>query len=133
MDIRRAAHHHLVMAELESEMSDAINIDYENLFKRLLMLNQIGVYLKGAHGHVWIELDEEAEYHLEFKQVAVNNKIYGGVIEAIDVMDEALRRDGQPSLMDTWEEWGKDVLFLGKGGVDESRIDEVQSGRGGLY
>jgi hypothetical protein len=121
------------MARIEDEMSNAVKIDYENLFKRLLMLNQKGVYLNGADGHVWIEADEEADYPLQLKNVAVNNKIYGGVIQAIDVMDVALRMDGQPDLMDTWNEWGKDVLFLGRGEFDKSRIDMVDDERGGLY
>jgi hypothetical protein len=105
--------------------------DYENLFKRLLMLNQKGIYLYGRDGHVWIGTDENIEYPLNLNNVLMNTKIYGGVVEAFDTIDEALRRDGQDDLLTRWNEYGEDVLFLGRGGVDESRIDNVKSGQGG--
>lgn len=110
-----------------------MKIDYENLFKRLLMLNQRGVYLQGRDGHVWIENDSEIEYPFVLHSVMVNNKIYGGVIQAIEVIDEALQIDGQGSLIDEWEKHGVHVLNLGYGGVDKSRIDKVSKGKGGLY
>lgn len=105
--------------------------DFEQLFKQLLILNQYGVYLRGADGHVWIESDGDCEYPLVLKNVMMNSKIYGGVIEAIETIDEALKRDGQEDLLTRWNEWGKDVLFLGQGGVSESRINEAK-GRGGI-
>lgn len=106
---------------------NAITINYDNLFQRLLMLNQMGAYLDGQDGHIWINGD------IGLDTIMVNSKIYGGVIEALDTIDEALRRDGQEDLLTMWNNYGKDVLFLGSGGVDESRIDKVKSGQGGIF
>ena len=103
-----------------------MKIDWKNLFKRLLMLNQLGVYLSGQDGHIWLNGEGV------FDSVMLNSKIYGGVIEALDTVDEALRRDGKSSLLEMWDEYGKDVLFLGRGGIDESRIDIVKIWKGGI-
>lgn len=111
-----------------------MNVNIEYYFKRLLVMNDYGVYLKGADGHIWIELDQEAEYPHKFNSIALNNKIYGGVLEAIDTFDAALVEDGQLSLIAQWELWGKDVMFYGnKIGADLSRIDRVKSGQGGIF
>lgn len=107
-------------------------MDYEKLFKRLLMLNNMGVYLHGRDGHIWITQDENMEYPMRLNTVLLNSKIYGGVAQAIETIEEALYKDGQPTLLDRWIEFGKSEMFLGRGGVDESRIDIVAKGKGGL-
>ncbi len=107
--------------------------DYEVAFKKLLMMNQKGIYLVGRDGHVWIENDSEVEYPLRLKRIILNNKIYGGVFEAIDTLDSAIEQDGQGTLLEMWNELGERVLFLGDGGVDNSRIDIVVKGKGGIY
>mgnify|MGYP003558735722 CR=1 FL=1 len=106
--------------------------DFENLFKRLLVMNHRGIYLQSADGHIWIKNDPESDYPLadELTNVMLNNKIYGGIVQAVDTFDEALRIQGLPSLLEMFDE---DVLFMGRGGVDESRIDKVESGKGGMY
>jgi len=75
--------------------------NYEKMFKQLFMLNQGRVYLHLADGHTWIAYDENAEHSIEavlrVAGIAVNNKIYGGIAEALDTMDEALQKAGQPS------------------------------------
>lgn len=109
-----------------------MKVDYEQLFKMLLVLNQHGIYLTGADGHVWIE-QAEVDYPLTFDTIALNSKIYGGVFEAIQTFDEALHLDGQDGLLTRWNESVKDVLFLGNGGVANSRIDRVGKGKGGIY
>ena len=106
-------------------------MNYGNLFKRLLIMNSMGVYLYGRDGHIWIGTSDESNAYL--LSISLNNKIYGGVIQAVDTFDEALQRDGQPSLMDRWNEYGKTEMFLGKGGIDESRIGVVAYGKGGIY
>lgn len=106
-------------------------MNYENLFKRLLMMNSMGVYLSGRDGHIWIETSEDSRAYL--LSISLNNKIYGGVIQAVDTFDAALQRDGQPSLMDRWNEYGITEMFLGKGGLDESRMENVPYGKGGIY
>lgn len=129
-DITRAAEVETVCAIIEREK--AMEIDYENLFKRLLMLNQMGVYLNGRDGHIWINQDENEEYPMKLDIVFLNTKIYGGIIEALDTIDLALETDGQPQLLERWEKYGKDVQFLGRGGVGAGRIDIVKAGQGGL-
>ena len=109
-----------------------MKIDYENLFKRLLMLNQMGVYLNGRDGHIWINQDANEEYPMKLDIVFLNTKISGGIIEALDTIDLALETDGQPQLLERWEEYGKDVQFLGRGGIGAGRIDIVKAGQGGL-
>ena len=58
----------------------------ENNFKRLLALNQLGCYLQGADGHIWIQQDVNSDWQLDNilrnHGVYVNNKIYGGILEA---------------------------------------------------
>jgi hypothetical protein len=62
--------------------------------------------------------------------VYVNDKIYGGVFEAIDTIDAGLQRAGQKPLIEQFDERG--FIYLGDGGVDESRITKVEKGKGGL-
>ncbi len=133
MEFRRAAEHHAVMSEIEDSMKKITQPDYEVAIKKLLMMNQKGIYLMGRDGHVWIETDNDVEYPIELKRVILNNKIYGGVFEAIDTLDSALEQDGQKTLLEMWNEWGERVLFFGEGGVDKSRIDIVAKGKGGIY
>lgn len=109
-----------------------MNVNIEYYFKRLLVMNDYGVFLKGNSGHIWIEQSED--FPSPFDSIALNNKIYGGVFEAIDTFDAALVADGQLSLINQWELWGKDVMFYGnKIGEDKSRIDKVKSGQGGIF
>jgi hypothetical protein len=108
-------------------------INFEYYFKRLLMMNQMGIYITAADGHNWIELDEECDYHVDFERIDLNNKIYGGVLQAIDTFDDALMADGQDTLMKRWEEYGKDQFRFSKVGPDPSRIEEVDKGKGGIF
>ena len=109
-----------------------ITRNFDELFKRLLMLNQLGVYIYGRDGHRWIACDVDIEHPLVLDHILLNSKFYGGVIEVLDTIDEALRRDGQDDLYTRWVDWGMDVLPLGNGGIAESRIDVVKSGQGGI-
>ena len=109
------------------------SINFETYFKRLLMMNSLGVYVTHADGHNWIELDEECDYHAKFAAVCLNNKIYGGVLEAIDTFDAALIADGQNSLMQMWENYGQEVYMFRKIGADMSRIEKVANGQGGIF
>ena len=104
----------------------------DNLLERLLIMNQHGLYLRTADGHIWIWQDPECEGQFVFDKVMLNSKIYGGILQAVDTVDRAIQICGYPSLIDQWNEWGKTELFFGRGGVDESRIDIVSEGRGGL-
>ena len=112
--------------------------NYEKMFKQLFMLGNGGVYLTVNSGHTWIEQDENADRRIDemlmFAGVSVNNKIYGGIAEALDTMDAALKAVGQPSLVEQYDEFMNDGFYqIGDGGVDESRIKIVEKGKGGLY
>lgn len=114
----------------------------EELAKRLLALGQYGCYLCGEDGHVWIRpayynIEEEdhskLHYVLKSNGIGLNNKIYGGVLEALDTIDEALRLANQPSLLNGFCGWNyDDALFLGESGFDVSRINKYEKGTGGL-
>lgn len=107
-----------------------INIGY--YFKRLLVMNDYGVFLKGNSGHIWIQLSED--FPSPFDSIALDNRIYGGVFEAIDTFDAALVADGQLSLIAQWELWRKDVMFYGRNiGAAPGRITKVKSGQGGIF
>jgi hypothetical protein len=114
----------------------------EELAKRLLALGQYGCYLCGEDGHIWIrpsyyDMDEMEHSHLHYilkeAGVGLNNKIYGGVLEALDTIDEALRLAGKPSLLTGFCGWDStSSLFLGNPGIGENRIDIYEKGTGGL-
>ena len=102
------------------------------LEKRLLGLMQLGGSLNGADGHIWIEsCDKEHNLNeiLQEKGILLNNKIYGGVLEALDTIDACLLQMGLDKLGDIYNE---DILFMGKGDIDWSRIDKTEKHRGGL-
>jgi len=70
-----------------------------DLTKRMLAAMNLGVYLKPADGHIWIHADYDLEYGLaeilKSKKITINNKIYGGVLEALNVIDLALEKAGE--------------------------------------
>jgi len=101
----------------------AKSIDYEYYLKRLIVLNARGCYLTFADGHTWIEEDLECQTGrlvsnaLKAGGVSLNNKIYGGVFEAIDTLDAALQAAGEDALL--LQFW----MDFGDGGADKSRIE----------
>jgi len=113
-------------------MNDRFN--WENLAKRLLSFMAMGGHLESDSGHIWIysEDDEDRYFDSVVKKagVSVNNKIYGGVLEALNVVDKALEYAGHPSLLDQWDE---DYMFLGEDTFRENRLDRCAKGTGGLY
>lgn len=109
--------------------------NWKELSLRLLAAMQCGVRLEGQDGHIWIMTEKEPyEFNLEGVLVAgrvcLNNKIYGGVIQALDTIDEALKMCDEQSLLKMYDE---EIQFLGESGVDGSRIDKVKDGKGGTY
>lgn len=113
--------------------------DWADLAKRLLALGQLGCHIRGEDGHFWIESGEpdresaHLAWLLERAGILLNNKIYGGVLEAMDTIDAAMAAAGQ---MQGLRAMGEDLieaqLKLGARGVDASRIDRVGPGNGGL-
>ena len=108
-----------------------------SLEKRLLGLMQMDAYLCGHDGHIWIVCNDNgySERHsldkiLRSGRVGLNNKIYRGVLEALDTIDESLNK---ASFCFSLEEYYSEVeQFMGSGGVDYSRISANES-EGGLY
>lgn len=105
-------------------------IDFEYYLKCLLVMNDRGVYLTSRDGHTWIDFDPECEnnWNYDFAEngIYLNNKIYGGVFEAIDTFDEAIQRMGEEPLIKQF------YFYFGRRGVAENRIEKVGRGRGGI-
>ena len=101
--------------------------------KRLLGLMQMGAYLIPADGHIWIEVDDRIDDNLDSiltkLGVQLNNKIYGGIEQALDTIDEALRLAGQPTLETVFNAY---LMFDVKLGSDSSRIRKVEPWKGGI-
>jgi len=110
--------------------------DWADLAKRLLALGQLGCHIQGRDGHYWIETGEPDRerarlHHLCKKHgIGLNDKIYGGVLSALDTIDAALAICGKAPLL----AYGNDLLDcqldLGRPGVDPSRIDRFAPGEG---
>ena len=113
-----------------------LELNHEKFWKRLLAAMQLGVYLQGRDGHIWIECDGDSDDYslssiLDDSGVMLNNKIYGGILEALDTIDEALKMAGVAyTLLELYDE---QTQFLGNGGVDGSRLDKTSRGKGGIY
>jgi hypothetical protein len=107
------------------------------LSKRLLSLGQLGCILYGQDGHIWIHsIDNEdngrpysIDSILKNAGVVLNNKIYGGILEALDTIDEAFKRANAPTLEESFCE---EILFMGNPKVDESRLSKTESDKGGI-
>jgi hypothetical protein len=110
--------------------------DYEKMFKQLLMMNQGGVYLQLDDGHTWIMKDSDADHPLSAilcdAGVSVANKIYGGIAQALDTMDEAALLAGCGTLCKQYDVLVRDFYFIGEGGVREGWVEKVAAGEGGL-
>ena len=88
--------------------------------KRLLSLSFLNVTLSYAHGHRWLEFNDEAELEqtslaesLEKHNIIANTKIYGSVIDALDYIDFLLKKVGRTDLEDmfnSWNDWGFDYI-----------------------
>jgi hypothetical protein len=113
------------------------NKDHEHvndLSKRLLGAMQLGIYLTGADGHIWIHSDADGPDHgindiLYAGHIHINTKIYGGVLEALDTIDRALDLCGSKPLIEWYTPYNH---FMGEPGVAENRISRSSSRSGGL-
>jgi hypothetical protein len=111
-------------------MAKFYEINYENLFKTLIRLNELGIYITTADGHYWIHY-ETLDYSdfgklLEKNGVLLNNKIYNGFIEAIATAAQALE------LCDVKLDLTFDDGELFPSGYAADRIACVERGKGGL-
>ena len=105
--------------------------------KQMVVLSAHGIYIEHQDGHRWIN-STPLEYYDYDKDLAehgimVNNKIYGGVKEAIEVINETWRMMYSESLVESFdgrfdEEWDVNCCRDEPG----NRITLTPKGRGGL-
>lgn len=75
-----------------------------DLEKKLILLNRLGIWIEYADGHTWIRSEENYNgwsYSSILKShgVSVNTKIYGGLEEALDVVDRSFELMGIKPLL----------------------------------
>lgn len=108
-----------------------------NLEKRLVSLSNFGICIYHADGHRWIEFCDDFNESFNFEEqlkeygVALNNKIYGTLSDALDIIDRCLCIMGKGTLLDNF--WMDEEDIVGSFGFDDSRIDRVEKNKGGLY
>jgi hypothetical protein len=107
-----------------------MKIDYKKAFSALYSASKLGIFITEADGHYWINCCDVDQFNFnkvlhEFG-VLVNNKIYEGPLQALSVINKALKLCGYEEGLDVnLDEFGSPKL-------DESRIDIVEKGKGGL-
>lgn len=92
-------------------------------------------------GHIWVEqndTDNDDDFIswlsmvLKKGGIVLNNKIYGGILQALDTVDRALVMSGSKTLLEHYNE-NREKIFMGEPGVCYSRISVVEKGQGGIY
>jgi hypothetical protein len=111
--------------------------------KRLIAFMSIGLSIQQADGHRWIYSSPSERYEwfdelLKKNGISINNKIYGGVVEAVKVVDEALMMCGvKGGLMEIYDdeyfENEEYSVFDCSVGNVKSRITKSKPGNGGIY
>ena len=107
-----------------------------SLEKRLIVLSNLGIRIEHKDGHRWIE-DEATEYfHFDYilkkHGILLNNKIYGSLEDALDIIDHCLINMGKGSLEEMYYYDDHEILRTEEE-IDKSRIDFVEKGKGGLF
>ena len=106
-----------------------------DLEKQLIVLSAFGIYITHQDGHRWIESAQLENYNyseeLSKHGILVNNKIYGGVKEAIKVIDETWKMMYDRTLTDEFDstyDVNDDIEYI----WGHKRIDMTTEGHGGL-
>lgn len=82
-----------------------MNVDWENLGKRLIAANQIGVRIEQDSGHRWIFTDPDADFIPDcLAKEEYTGKIYGSYQSALDEIDRVLKANGLPSLLQDFDD-----------------------------
>ena len=112
-------------------------VDWEALAKRYIALSAQGVRIEFDSGHYWLMADEDADSSLDAllkdAGVRVNGKIYGGILEALDTIDEALQQANAKNLLTYYNDLVTGVYpgySLGNNGI--GHVDRVAPGQGGI-
>jgi len=116
-----------------------MNKEYKmtDLEKRLIACMDLGIYIYRADGHRWIHCDYDKDYNLndilKKEGILVNDKIYGGYLEALEVIDKGLVMAKRPTLLESFNnsfDIKYDVEFVRD--VD-SRVGITDKNKGGFY
>ncbi|KKW12878.1 MAG: hypothetical protein UY48_C0008G0053 [Candidatus Gottesmanbacteria bacterium GW2011_GWB1_49_7] len=62
--------------------------------------------------------------------IFLDARIYGGILEALNMLDEALILAGREPLAKIYD---PDWIFLGDDSKNSSRIEQHEPGKGGIY
>ena len=81
-------------------------------YKRLIMANFLGFTITQDDGHRWINFDKTYSYSAEFiheksEEKGIwfkTTKVYGGVNEALDIIDMLLDKLGMVNLLEQFDE-----------------------------
>lgn len=105
-----------------------------DLEKRLVALSDYGIVIHHNSGHRWLECVDIDGYNfsdeLRKHGIYVNNKIYGGVLECLDVIDRALVLMKQDLLLQHFENNGLKVE--GRSDYAQNRVELTNGSWGGL-
>lgn len=82
-----------------------MNVDWENLGKRLIAASQIGVRIEQDSGHRWIFTDPEADFIPDcLVKEEYTSKIYGSYQSALDEIDRVLKANSLSSLLEQFDD-----------------------------
>ena len=111
--------------------------DYKKLTMRLIGAMQYGFRIESLDGHRWVRYQEpdwrypNIEELMIEKGISLNDKIYGGYDEALEVIDDILLHLELRKTEDVIS-YEEDSLFY-KSNTRDSRIDINEPGKGGIY
>jgi hypothetical protein len=122
---------------MDKKFDNGIKMDWDVFAKKILALNNLGIYITQADGHYWIQSAEEELYidglgystgsdFLCEKGISLNNKIYGGFVEAVNTVFLAFEMAGHKIKLDF-----EDIEFTPRP-AEENRISIVKKGCGGI-
>lgn len=107
-----------------------------SLEKRLITAMNIGITIEHMDGHRWIQSHETEYFNFDLELskngIALNNKIYGTVEDALDIIDYCLMLMGKKKLEDGCWFHIDDIIGTYKG-FDMSRITITENGKGGVF
>ena len=110
-----------------------------NLEKRLVALSHLGINITHESGHRWIESNENSDFdfheYLNKTGIILNNKIYGGVEDALNVIDACFKQNSDDTLLEFFEKYIEEEACKQyyETAQEQNRIDLVEKGQGGLY
>lgn len=124
------------MSEAKGVPTKIMNTTYRE--RRLIAAMSLGIHIEFQDGHRWIEaadfLDGDVGFSGRLKAygLLLNNKIYGGVDEALDVIDEALKAMDDKTLAERFNAYFDEEEHVTGRSSYSDRVDMVEPGKGGL-